>query len=143
MYIRPPILAGLDFVFAYVDDVLIACVDAEQHVEHVRVVLGRFKEFGIAINPGKCVFAASTLTFLGHVVDAQGLRPNPDSAAAIRQLPQPKTKKELQRFLGLLNFYHRFVAGAAKMQAALYDIAAAVKGCDGPLSWNDTAKESF
>ncbi|CAH1731650.1 unnamed protein product [Aphis gossypii] len=137
------ILTGFDFVFAYVDDVLIASVNAEQHVEHVRAVLGRFEEFGIAINPGKCVFAASTLTFLGHVVDAQGLRPNPDSAAAIRQWPQPQTKKELQRFLGSLNFYHRFVAGAAKLQAALYDIAAAVKGRDGPLSWNDAAEESF
>jgi len=77
------VLAGLDFVFAYVDDVLIASANADQHVEHVRTVLGRFEECGIAINPAKCVFAAKTLTFLGHVVDAQGLRPNPDSVDVI------------------------------------------------------------
>jgi len=98
------ILAGLDFVFAYVDDVLIASVSAEQHVEHVRTVLGRFEEFGIDVNPAKCVFAADSLTFLGHVVDAQGLRPNPDSATAIRQWPQPKTKKGVATFPWLAEF---------------------------------------
>jgi len=105
------ILAGLDFVFAYVDDVLIASASAEQHVDHVRAVLGCFEEFGIAINPAKCVYAASSLTFLGHIVDTRGLRPNPDSINVIRQWTRPNTKKELQRFLGSLNFYHRFIPG--------------------------------
>jgi len=108
------ILAGLDFVFAYVDDVLIALVSAEQHVEHVRTVLGRFEEFGININPAKCVFAADSLTFLGHVVDAQGLRPNPDSMTAIRQWPQLKTKKELQRFFGSLKYFISFRRGGSQ-----------------------------
>lgn len=67
------------------------------------------------------------LTFVGHVVDAQGLRPNPDSVNAIRRRPQPSTKKELQRFLGSLNFYHRFVQGAANLQTPLYVISAAIK----------------
>ncbi|CAI6373536.1 unnamed protein product [Macrosiphum euphorbiae] len=137
------ILAGLDFVFAYVDDVLVASANAEQHVAHVHAVLGRFEEFGIAINPAKCVFAASTLTFLGHVVDAQGLRPNPDSVDVVRRWPQPSTKKELQRFLGSLNFDHRFVQGAANLQAPLYDISAAIKKNDGPLAWTDAAREAF
>lgn len=95
-------LAGLDLVFAYVDDVLIAYANAEQHIEHVHSVLSRFEKFGIAVNPAKCVFAAQSLAFLGHVIDARGSRPNPDSVSAIRQWPQPNTKKELQRFLGAL-----------------------------------------
>jgi hypothetical protein len=56
------ILAGLDFVFAYVDDVLIASASSEQHVDHVRAVLGRFEEFGIAINPAKCVYGGCVRT---------------------------------------------------------------------------------
>jgi len=137
------VLAGLEFVFAYVDDVLIASTNADQHVDHVCAVLGCFEEFGIAINPAKCVFAASTLTFLGHVVDAQGLRPNPDSVDVIRRWPTPNTKKELQRFLGSLNFYHRFVQGAANVQAPLYDISAAIKKKDGALAWTDAARKAF
>lgn len=137
------ILAGLDFVFAYVDDVLIASASTEQHVEHVRAVLGRFSEFGIAINPAKCVFAADSLTFLGHIVDSRGLRPNPDNVNTIWLWPQPSTKKELQRFLGSLNFYHRFIPDVANLQAPLYVIATAVKKCDGPLSWTDTTREVF
>lgn len=127
------ILAGLNFVFAYVDDVLIASTSVEQHADHVRTVLSRFVEFGIAINPAKCVYAASSLTFLGHIVDSRGLRPNPDSVSAIRQWTRPDTKKELQRFLGSLNFYHRFIPGAASLQAPLYAITAAVPKRDGPL----------
>lgn len=137
------ILAGLDFVFAYVDDVLIASASSEQHVDHVRAVLGRFEEFGIAINPAKCVYAVSSLTFLGHVVDTRGLRPNPDSVKVIRQWTQPNTKKELQRFLGSLNFYHRFIPSAANLQAPLYAITTAVPKRDGPLVWTDLAREAF
>lgn len=137
------ILAGLDFVFAYVDDVLVASANAEQHIEHVRSVLSRFEKFGIAVNPAKCVFAAQSLMFLGHVIDARGSRPNPDSVSAIRQWPQPNTKKELQRFLGALNFYHRFVPKAAKIQAPLYHIIAQVPNRDGALTWTDTARDAF
>jgi cleavage and polyadenylation specificity factor subunit 1 len=133
------VLAGLDFVFAYVNDVLIASVSADQHVEHVRTVLGRFSEFGIAINPAKCVFAADSLTFLRHIVE----RPNPDNVNTIRLWPQPSTKKELQRFLGSLNFYHRFIPDAAKLQAPLYAIATAVKKRDDLLSRTDTTREAF
>jgi len=84
------ILAGLDFIFAYVDDVFIASADAKKHDEHVRAVLSHFEEFGIAINSSKCVFAADALTFLGHVVDKQGLRPNPASVGAISNLTPAK-----------------------------------------------------
>lgn len=137
------ILSGLDFVFAYVDDVLIASVNPTEHEQHVRTVLGRFEKFGIAINPAKCVFAADSLIFLGHVINAKGSCPNPDSVDAIRKWPLPKTKKELQRFLGSLNFYHRFIPNAANMQIPLYATATAVTKRDGPLTWTDESRKSF
>jgi len=137
------ILNGLDFVFAYVDDVLIASSCPTEHEQHVRTVLGRFEKFGIAINPAKCVFAADSLVFLGHVINAQGSFPNPDSVDAIRRWPLPNTKKELQRFLGSVNFYHRFIPNAASIQAPLYATVSKVTKRDGPLTWTAESQKSF
>jgi len=66
------ILRGLDFVFAYIDDVLIASRNEDEHFRHVRTVLELFQKFGIANNPAKCVFASDSMCFLGHVVDKDG-----------------------------------------------------------------------
>lgn len=116
------ILGDLNFVFEYVDDVLIASSNANEHLSHVRTVLERFEKFGIAVNPVKCVFATHLLMFLGHVIDSQGFRPNPEFVASIRLWPEPKNKKELQRFLGSLNFYHGFIPSAVASRSPLYGI---------------------
>jgi len=137
------ILRGLDFVFAYIDDVLIASRDEIEHYQHVRTVFERFQEYGIAINPAKCVFATDKMPFFGHVIDKGSCRPNAERITVIHEWALPNTKKQLQRFLGSLNFYHRFIPKAAKMQALLYDLAAKVKKRDGPLQWSDDARACF
>jgi len=137
------ILRGLDFVFAYIDDVLITSRDEAEHEKHVCIVLERFQKYGIAIYPAKCVFATDTISFLGHVINKDACRPNAERVAAIREWTQPKTKKQLQRFLGSLNFYHRFIPNAAQMQAPLYDLAAEIQKRDGPLQWSDDTQASF
>lgn len=88
------------------------------------MVLDRFKDFGMSINPAKCVFAVTSLSFLGHVIDKDGCRPNPERVAVILQWPRPASKKELQRFLGTVNFYQRFISNTASIQATLYDLIA-------------------
>lgn len=137
------ILRGLDFVFAYIDDVLVTSRDSDEHIKHVRVVLERFQKHGIAINPAKCVFAANTMPFLGHVIDKDSCRPNAERVATIHEWTLPNTKKELQRFLGTLNFYHRFIPKAAELQAPLHDLAAEIKKRDGPLQWSDVTRACF
>ncbi|XP_050066100.1 uncharacterized protein LOC126555184 [Aphis gossypii] len=137
------ILRGLDFVFAYIDDVLIASRDEAEHIKHVRTVLELFQKYGIAISPAKCVFATDSLQFLGHVIDKDACRPNAERVTAIHEWTQPNTKKELQRFLGSINFYRRFIPNAAEMQAPLYDLASQVKKRDGPLQWTDDTSAVF
>jgi len=83
------ILNGLDSVFAYVDDVLIASSCPTEHEQHVRTVFGRFEKFGIAINLAKCVFAANSLVFLGHVINAQGSFPNSEPNHFSHSLDHP------------------------------------------------------
>jgi len=122
---------GLDFVFACIDDVLIASRDEAEHVKHVRTVLELFQNYGIAMSPAKCVCATDSISFLGHVVDRNACRPNAERVAAIHEWALPNTKKELQRFLGSINFYQRFIPNAAKIQAPLYNLTSHIKNRDG------------
>lgn len=62
-------LRGLDFSFAYINDVLFTPRNEQEHENHIHTVLERCRDYGIAINPFKCVFAADSLTFLGHTID--------------------------------------------------------------------------
>ncbi|CAK1592500.1 unnamed protein product [Parnassius mnemosyne] len=83
----------------------------------------------MVINTAKCVFGSDEVIFLGYHISAEGLKPQPSKVEAIKSFPRPKTVKELRRFLGMLNFYRRFIPNAAKYQAPLNELlTGAVKG---------------
>jgi cleavage and polyadenylation specificity factor subunit 1 len=67
------ILAGLSFVYCYLDDIIIASRDQQEHLEHLREVFYRLRDAGLVINAEKCVFAETTIKFLGHKVSAAGI----------------------------------------------------------------------
>ena len=115
---------GLDFVFVYLDDVLVASKTTEEHRVHLAKLFVRFQDFGLVLNPAKCVFAQPQLKFLGHRVSAHGIEPAADRVKAIRVFPQPRTVRQLMEFLGMLNFYKRFIPGAATLLSPLYDATA-------------------
>jgi Reverse transcriptase (RNA-dependent DNA polymerase) len=98
------ILNGLPYVFVYLDDILIASPCLKSHRRHVAEVLRILQHNGLVINAAKCVFGATSVEFLGHLVTASGISPLADRVAAIRRFPRPNTIKELQAFLGLVNF---------------------------------------
>nr|VZI01885.1 unnamed protein product [Spirometra erinaceieuropaei] len=107
------VLRGLPFVYAYIDDLLVASSTAEEHMEHLATVFDRLQQFGVVLNPSKCVFGVPSLEFLSHLVDSHGIRPLPSKVAAIRDFPPPTSKRQLQRFLGMVNFYRRFLPNCA------------------------------
>ena len=92
------VLRGLPFSYAYLDDILIASQDAEEHHSHLRQVFTRLQDHGIQINPAKCVLGEPSLEFLGHLVDKDGIQPLGDKVRAVRDFPQPTTQHELKRF---------------------------------------------
>nr|XP_033203761.1 uncharacterized protein LOC117164662 [Bombus vancouverensis nearcticus] len=94
------ITRGLDFVFAYIDDFLIASENEEQHREHLRILFERLNEYGVVINPVKCEFGVNEITFLGHTVNADGIKPLAERVDAIVEVPLPGTVKALRRYLG-------------------------------------------
>ncbi|GBP61503.1 hypothetical protein EVAR_34740_1 [Eumeta japonica] len=93
--------------------------DERQHEEHLYQLFERIKEYGILVNTSKCVFGVSEVTFLGYHISASGTKPKESKILAIRDFPAPKTVKQLRRFLGMLNFYRRFIPDAAQAQAPL------------------------
>nr|VZI15886.1 unnamed protein product [Spirometra erinaceieuropaei] len=134
------VLRGLAFVYAYIDDLLVASRNDEVHKEHVTLVFDCLDKFGVVINPSKCVLAVPSLEFLGHHVDSEGLRPLPSKFKAIRDFPPPTSKRQLQRFLGMVNFYHRFLPYCADLMLPLTNM---LSGHKGPLELTGEALTAF
>jgi cleavage and polyadenylation specificity factor subunit 1 len=116
------ILQGLDFCIVYLDAILVFSQSLEEHEYHLRALFDRLQTNGILINPSKCVFKVSEVTFLGYKVSAEGSRPLEQRVAHLQDCPPPKTISQLRRFLGMLNFYRRFLLQAAATQAPLHDV---------------------
>lgn len=135
---------GLDFCFPYVDDILVHSADEALHREHLRILFGRLRDYGIIINPSKCVFGAREVTFLGHHVSPEGTRPPQDRVQAVMDFPPPKTVQGVRRFLGMLNYYRRFVPNAAQFQAPLIQAVVATNGKGAkPFIWSPELLEQF
>ncbi len=90
------VLAGLDFCFVYLDDILIASPDHPQHAAHLQEVLSRLQLHGLVLNAEKCQLGVSEVDYLGHWVSATGIRPLADRTAAIKNFERPTTAKGLQ-----------------------------------------------
>jgi len=134
------IFQGLPYCFVYVDDVLISSPDLSSHLEHVQTVLDLLRLHGLSINPDKCVFAAPAVDFLGMRVSGSGCIPLTKHTEIISAFPRPTDKKGLQRFLGILNFYRRFIKAAAGL---LRPLTEALKGKSSTLTWDLEMNQSF
>jgi transposase InsO family protein len=107
------------YCFAYLDDIVVLGETFEQHLEVLQEVFRRLRAANLRLNPDKCQFGRRSLTYLGHVVTAAGIRTDPDKVAAIRQLATPKTLRQLRRFLGMASWYRRFIPDFSRIAAPL------------------------
>jgi transposase InsO family protein len=137
------VLADLPFAYCYLDDLRIASPDLEAHKLHLRVVFERLRLFGLVINLEKCVFGVDSFEFLGHVVSSQGARPISSYVEAVEKRPPPTTIKELQVFLGLVNFYRRFLPGIASTLRPLTDALKGNRPATERLSWTPEMEAGF
>ena len=134
------VCAGLGGVFVYLDDILVASASAEEHHTHLRCLFKRLSQHGLVLNPVKCQFGMSELDFLGHHIDRHGAVPLMSKVDAITHFPQPTTTKGLQEFVGMVNFYHRFIPGAARIMKPLYEAIGAKAKL---VSWSDEMITAF
>ena len=134
------VLHGLEFAYVYIDDVLIASQNPEQHLNHLRQIFTRFTQFGIIINPQKCILAVPELQFLGHMVSSKGIRPLEEKVQAVHDFPTPSTQRQLREFLGMINFYHRFIPNCAQIVQPLNSLLTPSRK---DLNWSTQATEAF
>lgn len=135
------ITADLPFVFVYIDDFLISSRTQDEHIAHLDQLFARLAEYGLTINVSKSVFLQESVHFLGYSISADGISPSQDKVSAILSYPKPETVGEMKRFLGMINFYHRFHNHMADTQAPLH-----VSGNPPPktkLTWTPTMEEAF
>ena len=132
-------LNGLDFAIAYLDDILMNSSNKEQHKSHVHQVVKRIQDYGFKLKDGKCEFFLRKIKYLGQIIDENGRRPDPERAAAIKDMPAPKNITSLQSFLGLANYYNVFVPNIHKLRAPLNELLKK----DQKWIWTQECQEAF
>ena len=95
---------GLDFVFVYLDDLLVTSPDLRTHKKHLKILFARSAEYRIIIGPDKCQFHTTELNFLGHHVSAAGISPLASAVDAIVNFVRPEKQRALRRYLGMINY---------------------------------------
>lgn len=118
------VLSDFNFVTTNIDDVLVASANHQQHATHLRQLFKRLQIYGIKIHPAKCVLGVDSVGFLGHKVTADGLLPLPQKVTAIQDFPKTSSVQQLHAFLGVVNYYHRFLPKAAGILRPLNDMLA-------------------
>ena len=104
------------------DDIIVWGNSKEQHDEWLKAVFDHIRQSGLKLNAAKCVFEANELTFLGHVVLADGVKPDPKKVEAITEYPMPENKTELQRFLGMVTYLGKFIPKLSQETAPLREL---------------------
>lgn len=134
---------GLDFCYCYLDDFLIFSRTQAEHEQHLRIIFGRLKDFGMLVNTSKCVFGVQEVTFLGYHITEKGAKPLDAKIEAIKNFPPPKDIRQLRRFLGMINFYRRFIPHAAQIQAPLHNLLLGNAKGSHPICLAESALQAF
>lgn len=108
-----------EFIFIFVDDIVVYSETEEQHLEHLRKVFTRLAEHSLTLNLNKCVFNRPQIDFLGYQISCEGIKPSADKVKAITDAPIPTTIGKLKRFLGTVAFYHHCVPNFASIRQPL------------------------
>jgi hypothetical protein len=113
------ILGDLPFVIVYLDDILIFSENENDHLEHLRIVFKRLREYDVTLNASKCHILRDSVDYLGFTLTPSGIQPQAKKVEAIQQIAEPRNKKELRRFLGMISYYREMVPNKSALTAKL------------------------
>ena len=138
-------------MFVYLDDLLVTSPDHRTHKKHLKIIFTRLAEYGIIIGPEKCQFSTTELSFLGHHVCSQGISPLPSAVDVIVIFVRPEKQRALRRYLGMINYYHRFIPHCADKLTPLNQLLTAANEGQTRLSpksnfdlkWDESAYLTF
>jgi hypothetical protein len=127
------------FIVIYLDDVTVFSQSDDEHLRHLRRVFEKCRKFGISLNPKKSLFGLEEGKLLGHIISKDGIKIDPSRIEAIQKLEHPRNIKELQSFIGKINFLRRFIPNLAEL---LRNITNMLKK-DTKIKWDTESKQSF
>lgn len=133
------VLEGLPFARAYIDDILIFSKSVEEHHEHLHQVFDRLREAGLTLHPLKCSFFEDKVAYLGHMIVPGGLEVQQAKVKAILDIPPPSDIGKLRAFLGLANYYRRFVPNYSSIAKPL----TLLTKLEEPWRWDEPQQEAF
>ena len=133
------ILSGLEGTVCLMDDILVHGKTRSEHDKRLAKVLEKLEEAGITLNKEKCEFAKSRVKFLGHIVDSDGVRADPDKVRAIQEMPPPSSVGEVRRFLGMVNQLSKFSPKLADLSQPLR----ALLSKKNTWAWTEAHRKAF
>ncbi len=128
-----------NFVEIYLDDITIHSKNYEDHLNHIETVAACLKEANLKIKPSKCKWICTEISLLGHIVSGGTVRMDPKKIDAIQLRTPPKNMKQVQQYLGICNYYRRFIQDYAKMAKPMFNLLKT----DKEFKWDDEAQISF
>ena len=136
------VLAGLTYeqCLIYLDDIVVFSVTFDQHLERLRAVFQHLDNAGLKLKPNKCHFAKGEIRYRRHVVSKQGIQAEPEKTSAMTSFPVPSDIKELRQFLGLTNYYRRFIKGYSSIAEPLHKLT---RKTAGGYMWNTECQNAF
>ena len=133
------VLQGIPMTAIYLDDILITGKDLDEHLQNLDMVLNRLQMNGMRLRNEKCSFLKPEVVYLGHKIDSEGIHPTTDKCQAIKEAPVPTNLGELRSYLGLLNYYHKFLPNLSSTLAPLYKLL----NKNTKWTWTQNQMEAF
>lgn len=133
------ILKGIPFTKCIMDDIIVSGYNDSDHLKHIGTVFTRLQEHGLRVNKAKCAFMKEKITFCGHTITSEGLEKETSKVDAIRYAPTPTNVSEVRSFIGMVNYYHKFLPNIAEVLHPLYELTEKHKR----FNWNQNCEKAF
>jgi len=135
------VLVGMQGIkcFVYLDDIVIYGASLEEHNRRLTEVLERLRKNKLKLQPDKCEFLRKEVTYLGHIVTENGIRPDPSKITAVKNFPVPTKLKEVQAFIGLAGYYRKFIDNFSKIAKPLTLLTRK----ESTFAWNEEQQRAF
>ena len=133
------VLSGLKWnsLLVYLDDICVFSKTLEEHLDRLTIVFERFRKYKLKLNASKCQILKEEFRYLGHIVSREGIKPDPKKIEAVLNMPRPTNHKQLRSFLGMCNYYRKFIKDYNWKCATLYELLTK------DFAWTDKAETWF